>query len=379
VLFAAGKSCLVNKLIEKRLITSKGLFHATRIRPDIDGDVDNNSKAASSANADSSESLYLSAANFLPPSDAMPSPTALTDGAPPTSSSSFSSPSSSTSSSSSAAADESSLFRAAFDVQGGHMTSSIVPGTTLGMVSFPFVQSYTEQGQRKNPVQHVLYDTPGVINPEQMYSLLTYHELRAVMPKRQVQPLSYRLTKGQCLLLGGLARLDFVDGDRDYCFVTIFASRNVTVHLTQIDRMDALVPRGGKKKKQQQQPQQLQIGESASDPVAADASVADASATTTAAAADVDANVAAPKEGAGESVAQPPASEAIETRAAVATEAVDATEAEPEPEPELQLGYLDFVERHAGKLIYPPFSPERAKEIGLHGQQEHMLGHKSSL
>lgn len=241
-----GKSSIVNKLIEKKLITSKGQFEATKIRPEAKDEMTDD---ATTPPADDSNSLYLSASSFMSPDSA-------------------------------AAAEAPELLHSSFNVLGGKMTASIVPGTTLGMVSFPFVQTYDETtGQAKNPIRHVLYDTPGVINPEQVSNILTFHELRECMPKRQIQPITFRVQRGQCLLLGGLARLDFVGGDRDYAFFTVFASRNVTVHITQVEKMDTM------------------------------------------------------------------------------RTAADGTQ---------KLGYLEFAEKHGGNKIYPPFTPQRCKEIGLH-------------
>ena len=105
------------------------------------------------------------------------------------------------------------------------LTSSILPGTTLGLVGFPLVPA--RDGR--------IYDTPGVTD-HPLSSALTVAELKAVLPMRPLVPVTYRLVEGQCILLGGLARIDHVQG-RPF-FFTAYISQNVTVHLTSAKRMD---------------------------------------------------------------------------------------------------------------------------------------------
>ena len=109
---------------------------------------------------------------------------------------------------------------------GPSLTSSILPGTTLGLVGFPLIPA-------RDGV--MMYDTPGVIT-HPLSSLLTMAELKAVLPSRSLVPVTYRLQEGQSILLGGLARLDHVEG-RPF-FFTVYTSQSVTVHVTSAKKMD---------------------------------------------------------------------------------------------------------------------------------------------
>lgn len=56
------------------------------------------------------------------------------------------------------------------------------------------------------------YDTPGVIQPDQIIHLLTTDELLRVIPKKIILPRVYYIHKGMTLFLAGLGRIDYVDG-----------------------------------------------------------------------------------------------------------------------------------------------------------------------
>ena len=109
---------------------------------------------------------------------------------------------------------------------GASLTSSILPGTTLGLVGFPLIPA--RDGL-------MMYDTPGII-AHPLSSSLTMAELRAVLPSRPLVPVTYRLQEGQSVLLGGVARIDHVQG-RPF-FFTVYVSQNVTVHVTSAQKMD---------------------------------------------------------------------------------------------------------------------------------------------
>lgn len=53
------------------------------------------------------------------------------------------------------------------------------------------------------------YDTPGVITPDQMYSLFTIEELLLVRQKEMMRPRTFLLKPGMSLFLAGIARIDF--------------------------------------------------------------------------------------------------------------------------------------------------------------------------
>lgn len=75
------------------------------------------------------------------------------------------------------------------------LTTSALPGTTLGFVKAALLGG-----------KHAIYDTPGLILPNQLTTLLITEELAAVVPKKRSQHLSIRRGEGECFLLGGLVR-----------------------------------------------------------------------------------------------------------------------------------------------------------------------------
>ena len=106
------------------------------------------------------------------------------------------------------------------------VTSSIYPGTTLGLVAFPLIPAR----------DGTVYDTPGVLS-HPLSSVLTHAELKAILPTRPLQPVTYRLSEGQSILLGGMARVDHVAG-RPFLY-TVYVSGGVTVHVTNAAKLDA--------------------------------------------------------------------------------------------------------------------------------------------
>lgn len=84
-----------------------------------------------------------------------------------------------------------------------------------------------------------LHDTPGAINDAQLINLLTTKELNLALPKKQLKPRTFILKPGQCLMLGGLARLDYLDGLVSAYF-TVFAAAYLPIHVTRVDKADAV-------------------------------------------------------------------------------------------------------------------------------------------
>ncbi|XP_053678609.1 nitric oxide-associated protein 1 [Anopheles nili] len=56
------------------------------------------------------------------------------------------------------------------------------------------------------------YDTPGVVQPDQILDLLTTEEILLTTPKQMIRPRTYLMKKGMTIFLAGLGRLDYVDG-----------------------------------------------------------------------------------------------------------------------------------------------------------------------
>lgn len=106
------------------------------------------------------------------------------------------------------------------------LTTSRFPGTTLNMIQIPL-----EDGQ-------ALYDTPGVINRRQMAHYISEKDYKIVFPNHTLKPKVYQLKEKQTLFFGGLARIDFVQGENQ-SFVC-YLSNDLHIHRTKMENADEL-------------------------------------------------------------------------------------------------------------------------------------------
>lgn len=83
------------------------------------------------------------------------------------------------------------------------------------------------------------YDTPGVVHPDQVLSLLTTEELLATIPKRLIRPQTYYLHKGSTLFVGGLARIDLTDCEHP-CRLTVFCSDHLPLTVVRTEDADEI-------------------------------------------------------------------------------------------------------------------------------------------
>lgn len=81
------------------------------------------------------------------------------------------------------------------------------------------------------------YDTPGLIHPDQVLSLLSTEELLLTIPKQLIRPQTYYLSKGQTFFIGGLARIDFINCTEP-CRFTIFCSESLPITVTKTEDAD---------------------------------------------------------------------------------------------------------------------------------------------
>ncbi|MFC7372706.1 ribosome biogenesis GTPase YqeH [Fictibacillus iocasae] len=110
-----------------------------------------------------------------------------------------------------------------------YITTSYFPGTTLDMIEVPLDD------------QSALYDTPGIINPEQMAHFVSQNELKIITPKKEIKPAVFQLNEEQTLFFGGLARLDYIKGGRR-SFVC-HLSNEMTIHRTKLENANDLYER----------------------------------------------------------------------------------------------------------------------------------------
>lgn len=105
------------------------------------------------------------------------------------------------------------------------ITTSQFPGTTLDLIEIPL-----DDG-------HYIVDTPGIIHRHQMAHYLGAKDLKLVAPKKEIKPKTYQLNPEQTLFLAGLARFDFIEGERSS--FTVYASNDLLIHRTKLANADA--------------------------------------------------------------------------------------------------------------------------------------------
>lgn len=110
----------------------------------------------------------------------------------------------------------------------GSVTTSPLPGTTL-----QFIKVNLSGGK-------VLYDTPGLLVPGCLTERLTPEELKIVVPKKRVEPVTFRIQAGKCALVGGLARVELIGDCKPFLF-TFFVANEIKLHLTSSLKADDFI------------------------------------------------------------------------------------------------------------------------------------------
>lgn len=106
------------------------------------------------------------------------------------------------------------------------ITTSHFPGTTLDMIEIPLDD------------ERSMYDTPGIINHHQLAHYLNTADLKKIMPKKEIKPRVFQLNPEQTLFIGGLARFDFIKGERSS--FTFHVTNELPIHRTKLDNADVL-------------------------------------------------------------------------------------------------------------------------------------------
>lgn len=106
------------------------------------------------------------------------------------------------------------------------ITTSYFPGTTLGFIDIPLDESSS------------LIDTPGIVNKQQMAHYVSDKDLKLITPSKEIKSKVYQLNSEQTLFFGGLARVDFIKGDKQ-SFVCYF-SNQLPIHRTKLANADEL-------------------------------------------------------------------------------------------------------------------------------------------
>ena len=95
------------------------------------------------------------------------------------------------------------------------LTISPLPSTTLNKINIKLNSDLT------------LIDTPGLVDNGNILNYVSSDVIKKISPKKEIKPKTYQLKKGQCLIIGDLFRVDYVEGDRNS--FTVFASNELKI------------------------------------------------------------------------------------------------------------------------------------------------------
>ena len=108
------------------------------------------------------------------------------------------------------------------------ITTSNIPGTTLD-----FIEIHLDE--------FTFIDTPGVFNERQIINNLSIESINKIMPKKEIRPINLQLDSKQSVYISGLARFDFLEGDRTN--FTFYFSNDLLIHRTKLENADNLFDR----------------------------------------------------------------------------------------------------------------------------------------
>ncbi|XP_062404795.1 nitric oxide-associated protein 1 [Sardina pilchardus] len=86
---------------------------------------------------------------------------------------------------------------------------------------------------------HWFYDTPGIMKDKDILSVLSEQEVKHVVPTEAITPRTFILPPAASLFLGGLARIDYLEGTHS-CWFSVLASSRVPVHVTALEKADGI-------------------------------------------------------------------------------------------------------------------------------------------
>ncbi|MBQ7137158.1 MAG: ribosome biogenesis GTPase YqeH [Bacilli bacterium] len=106
------------------------------------------------------------------------------------------------------------------------LTISPLPSTTLNKISIKLSDDLT------------LIDTPGLIDRGNIVNYVDPSLLKKINPKKEIKPKTYQIKKGQCLIIGNLIRVDYVEGGKNS--FTVFMSNDLKVQRFNLQKQEGL-------------------------------------------------------------------------------------------------------------------------------------------
>lgn len=104
------------------------------------------------------------------------------------------------------------------------ITTSIYPNTTLAVQEIPISEKTT------------IYDTPGISINNSLLGLAEKEVIKVIVPRKEIKPRTYQLLAKQSILIGGIARFDFVEGP--FTPFTFYFAEGVKITRSQTNRAD---------------------------------------------------------------------------------------------------------------------------------------------
>ena len=108
---------------------------------------------------------------------------------------------------------------------GAELTTSRYPGTTLSTVRIDLPHHKGD-----------IIDTPGIMTTHRMSDLVCPKCLKIITPDTYINPKTFQLNDQQTLFLGGLCRVDYVEGPKQG--ITVYAANQLNIHRTKLERAD---------------------------------------------------------------------------------------------------------------------------------------------
>ncbi|CAN1215733.1 GTP-binding protein BRASSINAZOLE INSENSITIVE PALE GREEN 2, chloroplastic [Linum perenne] len=112
-----------------------------------------------------------------------------------------------------------------------HLTEAPVPGTTLGIIRVDGLL----------PGNAKVFDTPGLLNPNQITTRLTRDEQKLVNISKELKPRTYRIKEGHSVHIGGLMRIDIEELSVDSIYVTVWASAYIPLHMGKTENASTML------------------------------------------------------------------------------------------------------------------------------------------
>merc|ERR1719234_2831922 len=92
------------------------------------------------------------------------------------------------------------------------------------------------------------FDSPGTVSQDQIINLLSSEEISRTLANTPLHPRTFLLKLDQTILLGGIARLDYIDGPKKRVthplLVTIFCSSSLPVNILPTPKCGCVLGKG---------------------------------------------------------------------------------------------------------------------------------------